>query len=404
VAALVLATAVRIVFLFQGGPDEIADFGISDPSYYHFQANLVADGVGFVEPFEHDFRFRTTPSATHPPVYVVVLAAGSFLGGTSLRWHQLLSIGLGIGTVWLIALVARRVAGPRAGVIAATVAAVYPHFWLNDTTLTAETPFALVTALLLLVVLVFLDRPDPRLAAAMGAIVGLAALTRGEGVLFLLVLVLPAIWVRSESVRRAVSLGALAIVCSLVVITPWVLRNLTTFREPVLLSTNADDVIGGSNCAPAYSGPGIGGWHLSCLDEKRPGEDESETTRRHRQAAIDYARRHWTELPEVALVRVARLWDVYDPFGNNPAREGRPHWASRLVLFGYWATLPWAVAGLVLLRRRPAALLPLLAPVVVVTVTALMSWGAVRFRIPAEVSLIVLAGAGADGVWRRLRG
>ncbi len=400
-AAVLVGVAIRLVFAFTAGPDDPLDFGISDPSYYHYQANLVAEGVGFVDPFDYGFRFLTAPSATHPPAYVLLLASGSFVGATTLRWHQVLSIGIGAIAIVLIALVGRRVAGARAGVAAAAAAAVYPHFWLNDTTLTAETLFALTAALVLLVTLEFLERPTLRATAAMGVVVGVATLTRGEGILYLPLLVLPAVCARSGSLRRVAGLGVLVTATALLTIAPWVVRNVTSFEEPVLISTNADDVIGGSNCPPSYEGEGIGSWHISCLTAKREGEDESQTTRRHRTMAIRYAQDHWTELPKVGAVRVARLWDLYRPFENNAAGLARPEWASRLVLFGYWAVLPFAVGGAVLLRRRRATVLVLLAPVVLVTLTALATWGAIRFRVPAEVSFMVLFGVAVDWLIHR---
>jgi hypothetical protein len=40
---------------------------------------------------------------------------------------------------------------------------------------------------------------------------------------------------------------------------------------------------------------------------------------------------------------------------------------------------------------------------VVVTITAVLFYGLVRFRVPAEVALVVLAGAGLDALWSRWR-
>jgi hypothetical protein len=45
----------------------------------------------------------------------------------------------------------------------------------------------------------------------------------------------------------------------------------------------------------------------------------------------------------------------------------------------------------VLLRQRGRTVWPLLAPVVVVTLISALFYGLLRFRVPAEVSLVVLA-------------
>ena len=54
-----------------------------------------------------------------------------------------------------------------------------------------------------------------------------------------------------------------------------------------------------------------------------------------------------------------------------------------------------------LLRRRRVPITPLVAQFVIVTLTAAAIYGLVRFRVPAEVSLVVLAAVAADHVWAR---
>jgi hypothetical protein len=61
----------------------------------------------------------------------------------------------------------------------------------------------------------------------------------------------------------------------------------------------------------------------------------------------------------------------------------------------------FAIAGVVILRRRKVALIPLLAPVVIVTIVAAAFYGLVRFRAPAEVSIVVLAAVALDALWAK---
>jgi hypothetical protein len=60
--------------------------------------------------------------------------------------------------------------------------------------------------------------------------------------------------------------------------------------------------------------------------------------------------------------------------------------------------VPFAVAGGVLLRRRRVPITPLVAQFAIVTLTAAAIYGLVRFRVPAEVSLVVLAAVALDAV------
>ncbi|OWY63146.1 hypothetical protein B7486_54665, partial [cyanobacterium TDX16] len=86
--------------------------------------------------------------------------------------------------------------------------------------------------------------------------------------------------------------------------------------------------------------------------------------------------------------------------------EGREAWAGWLGTILFWILAPLAVLGTIALRRRGRSwldLLPLLMTFVVVTITAVLFYGLVRFRVPAEVALVVLAAAGIDALWSRWR-
>ena len=65
--------------------------------------------------------------------------------------------------------------------------------------------------------------------------------------------------------------------------------------------------------------------------------------------------------------------------------------------------LPFAVGGWLLLRRRGVVTWILLTPFIIVTVTALTTYGNLRFREPAEVALAALAAVAVDELIRRRR-
>ena len=53
----------------------------------------------------------------------------------------------------MIGLVGLRLAGPRVGLVAAAIAAVYPNLWINDSLVMSETLALLLVSLALLVAL-----------------------------------------------------------------------------------------------------------------------------------------------------------------------------------------------------------------------------------------------------------
>ena len=91
----------------------------------------------------------------------------SWFGGQSYMAHKLASCVIGAGTVLVIGLIGRRLGGPRAGLIAAVIAAAYPNLWLVDGLVLSEDMFALMIGLTILAAYRFRDRPgDPVRTAA----------------------------------------------------------------------------------------------------------------------------------------------------------------------------------------------------------------------------------------------
>jgi hypothetical protein len=188
------------------------------------------------------------------------------------------------------------------------------------------------------------------------------------------------------------------------VIAPWTLRNLARLDRPVALSVNGDEVIGIANCHDTYYGPFLGFWSIRCYEPTPPG-DEVERGAAYRKRGIDYARDHIGRLPYVLLVRQGRMWDVYRPretvlFGRI---EGRDENVTRIGQRVYWSAIPVALVGLVLLRRRGRPIIPIVAQIAMVAITAVLAYGTVRFRMPADVVLIVLVGVTLDALFRHIQ-
>jgi 4-amino-4-deoxy-L-arabinose transferase-like glycosyltransferase len=382
--------------------------GVGDFFYYHGIAGLIADGRGFVDPFLSTAA-HPYPSALHPPLWPLALAAASKLGAGSVLAHRLVGALVGTGTVVLLGLIGRRVAGERVGLLAAGIGACYPTLIAADGSLMSETMYGLFVAAAVLLALRLIDRPSTAGAAALGAIVGLAALTRGEGVLLLPLLAAPVAWSggrRGRPLRIVAAVAATALL-----IFPWAARNWITFDRPVLISTNDSTVVAGANCASVYAGRDIGFWHLNCVSRRRPGLNEAEQAAIWRREGRRYAREHAGRLLAVVMpVRVLRTWDLYQPRRQVTFAEGRSVRVTQAGTGVYYVLLVLAVLGAVTLRHRRATLLVLLSLAVLVTLSSAASFGLPRFRQAAEISLVVLAAVAIDRLLcrlaerRRLRG
>jgi len=382
-------------------PGYLVDY---DPIFYSQQANLVADGHGFIAPYLLDRAGNGPhrPSAGHPPLLVVVLAIASRLGARSFGDHRLVVALIGALIVPLVALLGAEIGSLRVGVIAALIAALYPNLWLYDGLLMTEALAGVFVALAILVGYRLLRGGRPWTAAGLGVVIGLAALTRGELLLLLPLVVVPVCAVRHDDPAwTRVRLIGIAALAAALVITPWTLYNLQRFQKPVVISTAFDTTLGGANCDPVYSGSRIGSWTDSCFSDitARPIEEDI-AAGEIRSRTLRYVEHHESRLPLVALARVARVWDLYQP-GYNVSigqLEQRPRTWSWIALAVYAALLPLAAAGVLVLRRRRTPIAPLIAMPIMVTCTAALFWGDPRFRRPAEIAIVVLAAIAIDAL------
>lgn len=372
-----------------------------DAYYYHHGANLLADGEGFVHPFAWDDGVRIA-GADHPPGYVVALAVPSLVGLDSIRAHQLASCVIGAGTVLLIGLVGRRIAGRRAGLIAAGFAAVYPNMWLNDGALMSETLALFLGVAVILAAYRAWDRPSTRRFVVLGLAVGLASLARAEAVMLLALLLIPlGLWTPGlagwrQRTQRAVVAGAVAVL----VMAPWVGANLVRFEHPATLSTQMGPTLDVANCDETYHGPALGAWSFGCATEIE-SDDRSVLDKVTREEAVDYISDNRDRLPTVLAARFGRTWGLFSPVQQldlDHFSENRPLPAAKAGLAMYYVAAVVAAVGVVALRRRGVPSFPITVWLVNVAITVVVFYGSTRFRAPAEPALVLLAAAGAEAL------
>jgi len=166
-----VALGVRVIYAIVERHYQVLGDGMT----FHQVGQHLADGSGFIQPFS----LTGQPTAEHPPAYEVFLAALDLLGGNGYLSHRIAGGLVGTGTVVMIALLGRAIAGEAVGLAAGAVAAVYPMLWTADASLMSETLYGFFLLATLLAAVRMRERPTPWRAAAVGALLGLAALTRG---------------------------------------------------------------------------------------------------------------------------------------------------------------------------------------------------------------------------------
>ncbi len=396
-----------------------------DAFYYHWQGIALGGGHFFVNPVKYAFYGAIEPSAAHPPLYSLYLGAWSALGLDGVTAHRLESCLLGAVTVGLIGLLVQRIAGNRAGLIAAVLAAAYPQLWINDGMLLSETAAQFATALALLAAYWFWSVPSLRRGALFGAAVGVAALSRSEMLLFFPMVVIPFALLahRREAWKPKVQVVVAALGAGALVMAPWVVFNMSRFREPTYLSTGQWSAISAGTCDEVFYGAYIG-YYANCYrdypdktKEPRAYErykhfDESErdvrSVGRHRSPrgfARHYLDEHTGRLPVVVGARVGRLWGVFKPGQTTfldwwlEGRGKMQSWAGLIMFYALW---PFAIYGVVAMRRRRVPILPMVSLAVIATLAAAITFGVTRYRATFEVALVATAAVGVDAVWRRV--
>ena len=369
----------------------------NDSLYYSWQAAGLTRGEFFKD------IYGKLEAAEHGPLTSIVLAPVSW-GAHTVDQQRLLTATLGVVTVALIGILARRIAAAagsvnadRVGIVAAAIAAAYPNLWINDGLVMSESLGALLVVLLLLALFDLTSayatrRTRGARAVAFGILVGLGALARSElilAILFGAVVILW--WVRPW--RHAAALIGVATLAMLVLIAPWLIYNQSRFDESVMLSTNDGTTLIGANCPETYySPPALGGWSLFCVLDVQgpPGIDASTRARIQRDTALSYAKHHSSRLPLVGLARFGRMIDVFK-VGNlvhQDEGEEKATWAIWSGIACWWVLAPLAALGLIKVAERRERTV-LLVPVVIVVITSFLFYGTHRLRLTMEPVVVI---------------
>jgi len=375
-----------------------------DGYQYHSAALALVDGAGFINPLARDFLGKMVPDAVHPPAWTLLLAAASALGLRSYLAHQIVACLLGAAVIAMTGLAGRAAFGARVGLIAAGLAAVYPNVWLYERDVAVEPLAMLGTATTLWLAYRYRAAPSVGLAAALGAAVALLALTRSELIAISLLLVTPLILFSADGnlarrVARLTLAGAVSVVC----IAPWSLFNLTRFALFVPLSNGLGSALRAGNCSATYDGERLGADQFACLlFVPKLSEEPSIADRQYRQAALTFIWARIDRLPVVIAARLGRTFNMFRPFQqvHFEAERGTAIAVLWVALFSYWLLLPFAAAGGLIARRRGVMIYPLLAFPAVAVLSVALTIGAVRYRAPSEVPLVLLAALSFDALLR----
>jgi hypothetical protein len=376
-ALFLLALGLRLAFVFL----EPETYPIGDETVWvTWGAKVLPSPEVAFSPVAPGFRF-----IFHPPGYLYFIGAFFALFGslTAVKIAQAVVSALLVPAVGRLGMMAF---GPRVGVFAAALCALYPelvwfsaHFW-------AETLFLTVFWWALERVAVADRDHSNRTAAAAGLVWGLAILTRETVLYFSPIVVLFLLFKSPRGDRRA---AAFLLVMALSV-APWTYRNWQAFGAFVPVST-----AGGLNL-----------WQGNTTLSRQEVYEQYWAVKGH------IAKYHFARAKGIEAIVARQPWWIFEKLGTELPRfweadslalvhlrkgayaEVRPSVAfaaTAVVLAPYLLVLALSVAALLTLPwgRLPGLLLLFLVYYVLIHV---VTHGFARYRLPALPVLFMLAG------------
>ena len=388
----VVALALRLGFATYVHPVPSTDF-----AWYHNQALDILQGQGY--------RFQGRPTAYFPVGYPLFLAGVYGVFGVGLQIGIVVNSLLNSATAAAVAVLGRRLYGPRVGLVSGLAMALYlPHIeW--SVVLDSEMLFSLLFVLTLLLWVRAQTAHKPmRWYALSGLVIGLSCWVRPITLLLPGVLLL-ARWLSGSGFWRGVRQALLVTACMALTVAPLTVRNAYALHSFVPVSTN-----GGVNLWQGNNPQANGAYYWPLNSKENPflnyAAHEVTDNRLATQMAERYILHHPGRTWQMGWVKLGNLFRGVD----NPLfwslGQSRPPVSptfateiGRLTLGEYRLAMTFAVLGLAaqivdLSRRRDLKVLVLWLTVLYYLALFFIFPAWSRMRAPLEPLLLVFTGTG----------
>jgi 4-amino-4-deoxy-L-arabinose transferase-like glycosyltransferase len=346
------------------------------------------------------------PSASTQPLYGFFLVPIYWIAGR--HWWSVggAQILVAVAVALLVYEIGRRILSRSAGLLAALATTLHPYLVWHDIHVNREILDQLLGAAMVLLALLAARRGSLWLAAALGAVAGLAILSNTRLALLPLVLAGYLLW---RLGRAAVVPAVLVLAVAAITVAPWVVRN----RVQVgcwSITTDAR-ALWKANTMQTYDILARGGW----IDDVPPlpgaprytpemqgakwkvdhvllPVDECAQQRFYEAKVEDFWREHPGEKARLAGQATAMLWSPVARSDAAGASEGGGSLARRLVEPVYMGIVyALAAVGLFLVPRALGVLA--VSFLAYETLAAAVFAGTTRYRVPWDFLLMLLAAA-----------
>ncbi len=403
--ALILALALRVAYLLF---TRHSGLGIDERSYNSLGRTLAAGhgwaaGDSAYRPPGMPFLLAGVYAVLGPPSYVVPR-------GDYMTVRLVLAV-LSVVNVALIGAVARELTNARVAIVALFVAAVYwPLILVGDSLLSEALLVPLSLAASLTALLSRRKGRRYRWICLTGFLCGLAALTRGNGLIIAPALAC-VVWVgRPRGWLRSLTAPVALLAVTALTIAPWTIRNAIAQHAFIPVTDEFGATLAGAYNSTAASHHFM--WTAGYLypEYQRLREDrklpEAVRSKRLISAVGAYIGRHPLEVPATMAWNTVRLVDLEGRFISRRSARGdlrAPGTFADLAVYTFWVVGLLAVVGLCLRTHRsriPRSIW--LVPILIWLSVIPANGGTPRFRAPLDPWIILLAAVGLQAAGSRL--
>ncbi len=329
------------------------------------------------------------------PGFPLFLAGAIKISNGSYLFARLMLAVIGTLCCLFVYMLGKELYDKQVGLIAAGWCAITPIYAGFSVVLLSETLFALLMLInLWLGTLLYQKIKDGQtgllLSIATGVLIGLGTLVRPSWILATPILAVFIILIAEKKMKGFIA-ASLIIAGLFVTLLPWTIRNHQVSGHWVVTSL--------------WSGPSLyDGLHPNATgasDMKFFEEDqllnrmtEYEMNQHYQSEAIQFAKENPDRAIELSIIKLGRFWNLWpnaDQFQNPLLKVAVIAFFAPLIIF--------SLIGLFKYRKQGVILLMTVGPIAYFSLIHLLFIGSLRYRLPAEYPLSVLAVAGFIALW-----
>ncbi|MEI6701263.1 MAG: glycosyltransferase family 39 protein, partial [Actinomycetota bacterium] len=131
--------------------------------------------------------------------------------------------------------------------------------------------------------------------------------------------------------------------------------------------------------------------------------DESVADANSKAVAIAFIKAHKVRAAEIAVLRVLRTWNLYNPKDQVEFdyQDARPHVVSWMGLILFYPLVLLSIVGAVARRRKLLPIAPFIGLIITATIAVVITFANGRYRVEGDLALAILGACGIDALLDR---